>query len=172
MSNFHKGFTVCISSVIYKESNFLDYRYVAKAVVEELGMEAVRNPEDVHTQDNFERELNGNCDFFILLLGDIPSETVDRELRIALSRGISILVFVRKDRKRKGRHLPESIKESLLKISPELYNTHITLFDNCEELAKRLKEELQSAVFRRVKLSPLIGLDPPHCIYGRGAAYS
>ena len=161
MNTFYKGFSVCISSVIYKENNFLDYRYTAKCVVEELGMTAVRNPEDVNTQDNFERVLNEDCDFFVLLLGAVPSETVEQELKKALSRGVSILVFVRTDQQRNGHHLPDSIKDSLLKISPELYNTHMTLFENCEELARRLREELQSAVFRRVKLSPLIGLDPP-----------
>lgn len=161
MNLYRNGFTVCISSVIYKENNFLDYRYIAKTVVEEFGMEAVRNPEDVHTQANFENELNENCDFFVLLLGDVPSKIVERELKIALSRGIPILVFAREDQQRRGHHLPVNIKKSLLRISPELYNTHITVYDNCEELARLLKEELQTAVFRRVKLSPLIGLDPP-----------
>lgn len=157
-----KGFTVCISSVIVREKNFLDYRYTAKTVVEKLGMEAVRNPEDVGTQHNFERELRENCDFFILLLGQVPSDTVERELKIALSRGIPILVFARAIYDKEGRsHLPKNIKERLLKISPELCNMHIALFSCCEDLSRLLEEELQSTVFRKIKLSPLIGLDPP-----------
>lgn len=157
-----KGFTVCISSVIIREKNFLDYRYTAKTVVEKLGMEAVRNPEDVGTQYNFERELRENCDFFILLLGQVPSDTVERELKIALSRGIPILVFARAIYDKEGRsHLPKNIKERLLKISPELCNMHIALFSCCEDLSRLLEEELQSTVFRKIKLSPLIGLDPP-----------
>ena len=57
-------FTICISSVIDREQGFPDYRYTAKAVIEHMGHQAVRNPEDIHTQSNFERVLNEECDFF------------------------------------------------------------------------------------------------------------
>ena len=57
-------FTVCISSVIEREQGFPDYRYIAKSVIDHMGHQAVRNPEDVHTQYNFERVLNEECDFF------------------------------------------------------------------------------------------------------------
>ena len=50
-------FTVCISSVIEREQGFPDYRYIAKSVIDHMGHQAVRNPEDVHTQYNFERVL-------------------------------------------------------------------------------------------------------------------
>ena len=162
MSAYRNGFTVCISSVVNRENSFLDYRYTAKNVIEKLGMEAVRNPEDVGNQYNFDRELRENCDFFIVLLGKVPSEAVESELRIALSRGVPILVFVRATYDKDGHtHMPKRIKESILKISPELYNMHITLFSNCEDLSRSLEDELQSTLFRKMKLSPLIGLDPP-----------
>lgn len=160
--NYRNNFTVCISSVVVKENNFLDYRYTAKNVVEKLGMQAVRNPEDVGNQFNFERELRENCDFFVLLLGKVPSLAVEKELKIALARGIPILVFARASFDKNGlAHLPNNIKESLLRISPELYNMHITKFSNCEDLSRLLEDELQSTVFRKIKLSPLIGVDPP-----------
>jgi hypothetical protein len=156
------SFSVCISSVIHRENNFLDYRYTAKNVIEKLGMEAVRNPEDIRNQNNFEAELRENCDFFVLLLGSTPSKMVESELKIALSRGISILVFVKVSRDKNGTtSLPDNIKKNLMKISPELYNTHIITFENCETLASALEEELEASVFRKIRLSPLIGLDPP-----------
>lgn len=162
MNNYRNSFTVCISSVVVRENNFLDYRYTAKNVVEKLGMQAVRNPEDVGNQFNFERELRENCDFFVLLLGKAPSSAVEKELKIALARGIPILVFARAFYDKDGHaHLPKNIKEHLLGISPELYNMHITLFSNCEDLSRLLEDELQSTVFRKIKLSPLIGIDPP-----------
>ena len=162
MVSYRNSFTVCISSVVVRENNFLDYRYTAKHVVEKLGMQAVRNPEDVGNQFNFERELRENCDFFVLLLGKVPSSAVEKELKIALARGIPILVFARASYDKEGlAHLPSNIKESLLKISPELYNMHITKFSNCEDLSRLLEDELQSMVFRKIKLSPLIGVDPP-----------
>ena len=74
----------------------MDYRFTAKSVIEELGMDAIRNPEDVRTQNNFELILRENCDFFILILGATPSKMVEKELLIALSKGISILVLCKK----------------------------------------------------------------------------
>ncbi len=57
-------FSVCISSVIEREQGFWDYRYTAKSVIENMGHKCVRNPEDVLTQQNFERVLSEECDFF------------------------------------------------------------------------------------------------------------
>ena len=81
-------FTVCISSVIEREQGFPDYRYIAKSVIDHMGHQAVRNPEDGHTQYNFERVLNEECDFFVLIVGNTESTMVERELKIALARGI------------------------------------------------------------------------------------
>lgn len=88
-------FTVCISSVIEREQGFPDYRYIAKSVIDHMGHQAVRNPEDVHTQYNFERVLNEECDFFVLIVGNTESTMVERELKIALARGIPILAFAK-----------------------------------------------------------------------------
>lgn len=156
------SFTVCISSVIVKEQNFLDYRYTAKTIVEKLGMEAIRNPEDVRNQYNFESVLSEDCDFFVLLLGKEPSNMVEKELKIALSRGLPILVFVKTTAtSRTKSKLPDNVRKSLQAISPELFNTHITTFQDCEGLARVLEDELHASMLRKIKLTPLIGIDPP-----------
>ena len=111
-----KKFTICISSVIEKEQGFIDYRYTAKSVIEHMGHQAVRNPEDILTQYNFERVLNEECDFFVLLIGNAESKMVEKELKIALARGIPIVALAKIRYYRNGKkELPEkgiaSVKE-------------------------------------------------------------
>ncbi|MDR1747900.1 MAG: DUF4062 domain-containing protein [Spirochaetaceae bacterium] len=157
-----KKYSVSISSVYEKEVGFRDYRFTAKSIIEKMGMEAVRNPEDVRNQQNFENELRDNCEFFVLIMGKAPSKMVEKELQLALSKGISILVFVKIEYGNKGVAIfPENVKERLYRISPDLFSMNIIPFWSCEDLAKKLEEELQDSLFRKVKLSPLIGLDPP-----------
>lgn len=155
-------FTVCVSSVIEKEIGFVDYRYTAKSVVERMGHIAVRNPEDVYTQQNFERVLNEECDFFVLIIGNAESEMVERELKIALSRGIPILAFAKITYNKQAKKvLPQKTISTIKQISPELYNMQIVTFFSCEELAIALKNELEGSIDRRLKLAPVIGIDPP-----------
>ncbi len=155
-------FTICISSVIEREQGFYDYRYTAKSVIESMGHQAVRNPEDVLTQQNFERVLNEECDFFVLIIGDAKSEMVEKELKIALARGIPILAFAKVRFNRQGKKLfPNEAVEAIKSISPELYNMQIATFSMCEDLARALGQELENAINRKIKLSPIIGIDPP-----------
>lgn len=155
-------FTVCISSVIEREQGFYDYRYTAKSVIENMGHQAVRNPEDVHTQHNFERVLNEECDFFVLIIGDAQSQMVERELKIALARGIPILAFAKIRYNRQGRKVfPQTAINEIKSISPELYNMQIATFSMCEDLASALSHELENAIDRKIKLAPVIGIDPP-----------
>lgn len=156
------SYSVCISSVYVKEAGFRDYRFTAKSIIEGMGMEVVRNPEDVGTQYNFENVLRDKCDFLVLIMGKEPSETVEKELQIALSKGIAILVFVKVEYDRRGKTIfPENVKERLYKISPDLFSMSIVPFWACEDLAEKLERELQDSLFRKIRLSPLIGLDPP-----------
>lgn len=154
-------FTVCISSASTKKNNFMDYRYIARKVVEAMGMEPICNPEDVRDQYNFERILRENADFYVLLLGGALTESVREELKVAISRGLSILVFIKTTGSPKDKGTVENIKESLLNVSTELYNAHINRFEHCQGLADSLESTLQLMVSRKIKLSPLIGLDPP-----------
>lgn len=155
-------FSVCISSVIEREQGFYDYRYTAKSVIESMGHQAVRNPEDVLTQQNFERVLNEECDFFVLIIGDAMSQMVERELKIALARGIPILAFAKVRHNKQGNKIfPNKAIDAIKSISPELYNMQIATFSMCEDLAHALGLELENAINRKIKLSPIIGIDPP-----------
>lgn len=155
-------FTICISSVIEKEQGFVDYRYTAKSVIEQMGHQAVRNPEDILTQYNFERVLNEECDFFVLLIGNAESKMVEKELKIALARGIPIVALAKIRYYRNGRkEFPEKGISAVKAISPELYNMQIASFSSCEDLASALHIELENVIDRKVRLAPIIGIDPP-----------
>lgn len=155
-------FTVCISSVIEREQGFPDYRYIAKSVIDHMGHQAVRNPEDVHTQYNFERVLNEECDFFVLIVGNTESTMVERELKIALARGIPILAFAKIHYNSQGKKLfPTKGISAIKSVSPELYNMQIATFSSCEDLASALHQELENVIDRKIKLTPIIGIDPP-----------
>lgn len=155
-------FTICISSVIEREQGFPDYRYTAKSVIEHMGHEAVRNPEDVHTQYNFERVLNEECDFFVLIIGNTESLMVEKELKIALARGIPILAFAKVHYTVQGKKvLPTKGISAVKAISPELYNMQVAVFSTCEDLSGALRQELENVIDRKIKLAPIIGIDPP-----------
>lgn len=155
-------FNVCISSVIDREQGFPDYRYTAKAVIEQMGHEAIRNPEDVNIQYNFERVLNEECDFFVLIIGNKESLMVERELKIALARGIPVLAFAKVHYNSQGKKvLPLKTINAVKSISPELYNMQIATFSSCEDLSRVLHNELQNVIDRKIKLAPVIGIDPP-----------
>ena len=155
-------FNICISSVIDREQGFPDYRYTAKSVIEQMGHEAVRNPEDVHIQYNFERVLNEECDFFVLIIGNKESTMVERELKIALARGIPVLAFAKVQYNSRGKKvLPVKTINAVKSISPELYNLQIATFSSCEDLSHALQHELQTVIDRKMKLAPVIGIDPP-----------
>lgn len=155
-------FVICVSSVIEREDSFYDYRYIAKSVIERLGHEGVRNPEDVNNQNNFERTLNEECNFFVLLIGEKKSKMVENELRIALAKGIPIIALVKIRYDQQGKKIfPSKAVESIKKISPELYNMQISTFEMCEDLDKTLQRELENVIDRKIRLSPIIGQDPP-----------
>lgn len=155
-------FSVCISSVIEREQGFLDYRYTAKSVIENMGHRGIRNPEDVLTQRNFERVLREECDFLVLIIGDAKSQMVEKELKIALARGIPIIAFAKVRFNKQGKKIfPKEAIEAIKSISPELYNMQIATFSMCEDLAYALGQKLENAINRKMKLSPVIGIDPP-----------
>ena len=70
---------LCISSVQKKEEGFEDYRYMAYLAATEKGFYAVRNPENMGiSQEDFEGTLKNEYPVFILLVGTIDSEVVNK----------------------------------------------------------------------------------------------
>ncbi|MCL2861508.1 MAG: hypothetical protein FWE22_03755 [Firmicutes bacterium] len=157
---FFRKNSVAISSVFEREPGFKDYRFTAKTVIESLGMEACRNPEDIRNQDSFNNMLRNEVDFFVLIVGEVKSEMVNEELKIAIAIGLPILVFAKIDKK-DSREFSQKICDSLRQISPELYDAHITTFENCESFDRELRNELLNRMYRRIRMSPVIGVDPP-----------
>ncbi len=103
-----------------------------------------------------------NAIFFVLIIGDAKSQMVERELKIALARGIPILAFAKVHFNNQGKKtFPEEAIEAIKSISPELYNMQIATFSMCEDLAYALGQELENAINRKIKLFPIIGIDPP-----------
>ena len=98
---------LCISSVCYKESGFMDYRFTACRAAKELGFKVIRNPEDTGiTQNNFNSALKQDNPVFILLVGSTEfeeSEKVIEECKLALENGLPIFAFIKTESdKRKG----------------------------------------------------------------------
>jgi hypothetical protein len=86
---------VCISSVYQKESEFKYLRHIAKEIIEKHPfLIAVRNPEDVKTQIQFDHYI-GDSLALVLILGNAPSEAVAKEVRLALEKGIPIIPLVK-----------------------------------------------------------------------------
>lgn len=152
----------CVSSVIHREEGFQDYRFVAKTVLERFDIEGVRNYEDVGNQTNFNAVLQDECDLFVLLLGDTVSDAVARELNIALARGLSIFVFIKKKCDADGNLIyPVAAKKLLLENCPELYEEDRIYFDSAENLASHVEYQTDQFIRRKLLISPIIGVDPP-----------
>lgn len=87
---------------------------------------------------------------------------VAKELKIALARGIPIVAFAKIHFNRQGKKvLPKSGIDAVKAISPELYNMQIATFFSCEDLSNSLHNELQHVIDRKIRLAPVIGIDPP-----------
>lgn len=157
-----KRLVACISSVIHREEGFQDYRFVVKTVLESFDIDAVRNYEDVRNQTNFNLVLEEECDLFVLLLGNVVSKAVAKELNIALARGLPIFVFIKRGWDTDGK-LVDSVaaKELLLKNCPGLYEEDRIYFDSAESLASHVKYQTAQFVRRKLLISPIVGIDPP-----------
>lgn len=152
----------CISSVIHRESGFLDYRYLVKCILEKYQIEGIRNYEDIRPQSNFEAEIRDSCDLFVLLLGSRISKVVKNELEIAMRRGVPTMVFIKTNYDKKGQlHMPKNTKDFLVKNYPGLYFEERIYFDTIEKLGTLLEDQLKVFLKQKYNISPVIGLDPP-----------
>lgn len=192
MARFYIG-EACISSVITKESGFIDYRFAAYKAAEELGFKVIRNPEDTGmTQTRFNSILKQNSPIFILLVGDADSKMVADECRLALERGLPTFVFIKvvhndikKTKESKepdngdSKHTNENeapiYVEGEKYISPETqkimktisqitYNVDCALFASCEELYEAMRYRLTNYIEQKISLSPIIQ-------YNKGSTY-
>jgi len=171
----------CISSVCVKESGFMDYRFAAYKAAEELGFKVIRNPEDTGiTQNRFRNILKQDTPVFILLVGDVKSDVVADECRLALERGLPIFVFLKTkhndgDSSKSNDNLKPIYVDGEKSISVETqqimndiskitYNSDCALFASCEELYEAIKYRLNDYIEKRIRLSPKIQ-------YNRGSTY-
>lgn len=148
---------LCISSVCYKESGFMDYRFTACKAARELGFKVIRNPEDTGiTQNSFNSVLKQNNPVFILIVGSSTlkkSEKVIEECKLALENGLPIFAFIKTASDKK---IPENAEEVIKSISKTTFDGDCTLFSSCEELYYTLQARLQDYIRVKISLYPNI----------------
>lgn len=148
---------LCISSVCYKESGFMDYRFTACRAASELGFKVIRNPEDTGiTQNSFNSALKQNNPVFILIVGNTKfeeSKKVIEECKLALENGLPIFVFIKTESNKK---IPANAEKVIKSVSKTTFDGDCTLFSSCEELYNTLQARLQDYIKVKVSLCPNI----------------
>lgn len=130
-----------ISSVIEKEDHFIEYRYVAKLAAESLGYTVYRNNEDFGSkQSKFNEYLDNERPVFIVLLGDVYSNTVKEECCRAIKNNLHILPFFKVPNRESA--IPQSAIDLLNEISPPIYAGDCMKFWSAEGLFNHIKESL------------------------------
>ena len=75
-----------ISSTIYQEASFIDYRFIADRAAKEMGFTVSRNSEvPGETQTAFDKCMENDSPVFILLLGEVLTDNVKAECEKALA---------------------------------------------------------------------------------------
>lgn len=148
---------LCISSVCYKESGFMDYRFTACRTAKELGFKVIRNPEDTGiTQNSFNSVLKQNNPVFILIAGSTEfekSEKVIEECKLALENGLPIFVFIKTG---SDKTIPKEAMEVVSFVSKTTFDGDCTLFSSYEELYDTLQARLQDYIKVKISLYPNI----------------
>lgn len=144
----YSSYYAVISSTIYQEPSFLDYRFIAAKAAKELGFTVNLNSEDSgSTQEEFDDCMNTKSPVFILILGEKLTDNVKTECEKALELGLTIMPFLKTDKREK---IPEKTKCNMNYISEYLYCKNCCSFSTCEELynhvLKRLKEFIASSL--------------------------
>lgn len=130
---------VCISSVVVREPKFIDYRYTACKAAEDLGYIVYRNPETKGaTQGEFEKKLKSERPIFVLLVGQLKSNLVKAECKIALSLGLPIITLLWTEN---GIITPKT-KRFMKTISKNTFEKDCSCFSNCEDLYKAIQQRL------------------------------
>lgn len=148
---------LCISSVCYKESGFMDYRFTAYKAAKELGFNVIRNPEDTGiTQNSFNSVLKQNNPVFILIVGSSTLEEsgkIVEECKLALENGLPIFVFIKTENDKK---IPKNAEDVINFVSKTTFDGDCTLFSSCEELYDTLQARLQDYIKVKISLYPNI----------------
>ncbi|MCL1969725.1 MAG: hypothetical protein FWF65_09305 [Bacteroidetes bacterium] len=141
---------LCISSVCYRETGFMDYRFTAYKAASELGFGVIRNPEDTGiTQSSFNSALKQINPVFVLIVGSEESEKVVDECKLALENGLPIFVFIKTER---DKQITESADKIMKGVSQTTYNGDCTLFSSCEELYETLQARLNDFIKAKMTL--------------------
>lgn len=139
---------VCISSVYAREENFKDYRFTVANAVMNLGYKAVRNPEDAgSTQSSFEDILREDDPIFVLLVGDVDSDTVKKECNLAISLGLNIIAFL----KTKNSNISDNTKKIMKEISEKVYDIDCSCFESCEALYNAVTNRILNYQEKKLK---------------------
>jgi len=142
--------SLCISSVCYKETGFMDYRFTAYKAAKELGFNVIRNPEDTGiTQNSFNSALKQSNPVFILIVGGKESEKVVDECKLALENGLPIFVFIKTE---SDKHIIENAEKIIKGVSQTTYDGDCTLFCSCEELYETLQARLNDYIKAKMTL--------------------
>lgn len=130
---------VCISSVFVREARFKDFRYTAYRAAKDLGYHVYRNPEDSgSTQESFEKYLEQKRPIFVLLVGEMKSDVVKNECRIALSLGLPIITLLRTT----DGKITNSTKKFMVSISKATFEKSCSCFADCEDLYIAVQQRL------------------------------
>ena len=150
---FYPQGKLCISSVQKKEEGFEDYRYTAYLAASSLGFNVIRNPEkDGMTQGLFEVDLGKDYPVFLLLVGTVESEVVNKEFAVALENCLPILVFIKKQ----DGKISKRSKNIIAKLSRASYDYECTSFSNCEELYNQVYERLKLYILNKEARRPVL----------------
>lgn len=150
-NSFYPHGKLCICSVQKKEEGFEDYRYTAFLAANSIGFEAIRNPEVAGiTQEEFELCLRTEYPVFIFLVGNVQSEIVNKEFKIALENCLPILIFIKKYNGIISKRSQKIIKQ----LSEVSYNYDCTTFTTCEDLYKHVRARLKTYIQNKREICP------------------
>jgi hypothetical protein len=135
----NNGYAV-ISSTIYQESGFEDYRFAACLAAQEMGFTVIRNNENPgSTQRSFERCMEEDSPVFIAIIGEDVNKNVATEYRKALENGLYIITLLKVG---EDGHISEKTQNKLKSLSFYIYDKDCSTFSNCEKLYEALKKRL------------------------------
>ncbi|MBD5548761.1 MAG: hypothetical protein HDQ97_15470 [Lachnospiraceae bacterium] len=150
-----KEFDAVISSTIYQENGFKDYRFIAEQVANSLGFTVLRNSEKPGaTQQQFENCMKNDFPIFIALIGEKLTENVKNEYQLALKLGLPIITLIKTE---SDNIISTPVKNNLCSISRYIYEKDCSTFCDCESLYISLKNRLldYNKTFRQNKINLL-----------------
>ena len=133
-----QGFAV-ISSTIYQEDGFKDYRFIVSKAAVELGFRVLRNSEDNGaTQQAFDACMINDNPLFIAIIGEKLTPNVKREYDTAIKLGLNIITLIKATGD--NRHISENTQNNLKSISKYIYEKDCSTFLSCEDLYNSVKK--------------------------------